>query len=191
MPIVVEVDTRKVTEALQAIGENLAGRALRRAIARSTDAATTAGSRAVREDLNVSAAGAKRAMRVRKTNIEGLIYASARPSGLVNFGARTTKRGVSVKIRRGGARELFRHAFIAAGKSGNVQVFERKRVGSGFAKRLPIRSLNTASIASQLQKDQAIRRMRDAAAQVFETTLQHELSRAIGKAAEAPNIGGR
>lgn len=184
MPITIEIDTDRVKRALDVVGDTLAGRALKRAISRAVDAASVAGSRAVREELNVGAAAVKRAMKIRKTNLEGLIYASARPSGLVNFGARQTQRGVTVKIHKGGARERFRHAFIATGRSGNVQVFNRAIEGGRPVPRLPIKRLSTASIASQLVKETPQGRMRDAATERFRETLQYELNRAIASKAE-------
>jgi hypothetical protein len=50
-----------------------------------------------------------------------------RPTGLLQYGAKYTKRnGVRVTIRRDGREIQFERAFIATGQGGNRQVFERK-----------------------------------------------------------------
>ena len=84
------------------------------------------------------------------------LTAKAKPVPLLAFGARQTKRGVSVEVTKG-KRTIIPHAFIATMQSGHKGVFVRKgskqiaRKGSYVGKaRQPIKELFSASVASSL-----------------------------------------
>ena len=82
---------------------------------------------------------------------------------LREFGARQTRRGVSVLVLRGGGRKIVKGAFMARGYGGNLQVFQRtgqaKRLmkagryaGTGI-RREPIEKLYGPDVYSQYVKD--------------------------------------
>lgn len=83
----------------------------------------------IRKDVNITATAIRKTIRIEKASLSRL---SARVTskqkygtGLVNFGARQTTKGVSVQVLRRKGRSLIRHAFIASPKGGR-QVFWRK-----------------------------------------------------------------
>lgn len=74
-----------------------------------------------------------------------------RPISLVSYGARATKRGVSVTVLRSRGRTLLRSSFIATGRAGNRLVFER----TGKS-RLPIETKYGPSAADMLKNAKVI-----------------------------------
>jgi hypothetical protein len=72
------------------------------------------------------------------TSAQVIIFKKLIP--LVDFPHTVRLRGgISVGIRKGRARELFRHQFKATMRSGHVGIFERRMLPSGrIARRLPI-----------------------------------------------------
>lgn len=101
-----------------------------------------------------------------KTKLFGKVKILNRPIGLINFGARDTRkgkqrgsrkpgsgRGVIARFYRSGAETRLRHAFIATGKSGNRHVwlrdkaFGEKAARSGYSKRFPMSVVQGLSLA--------------------------------------------
>jgi hypothetical protein len=71
--------------------------------------------------------------RAYRSRLSGQLLAEGLPVGFMSFsGTKELKggKGVSVKLKRKGSREHFRHAFIADAKGG-THVFEREDWGSG------------------------------------------------------------
>lgn len=67
-------------------------------------------------ELNLTAARIKQDMTITKANygnISGKLSCTGEPIGLMQYGAKQTTKGVSVKVKRSGARALLKHAFIA------------------------------------------------------------------------------
>jgi len=58
--------------------------------------------------------------------ITGLMDCTSRPIPLIDYGARQTKKGVTVQVLRSSSRSLIAHAFIATMKSGHKGVFWRE-----------------------------------------------------------------
>jgi hypothetical protein len=99
--------------------------------------------RRIREDWNVKAGTVREAFSIRKATRDRLVAevsASAQPIGLIHFGARQTRTGVSYKLKKFG-RNTLKHAFIATMGSGHRGVFLRRT-----KKRLPI--IEKASIST-------------------------------------------
>lgn len=84
-------------------------------------------------ELNLKAARIKQDFSQKKANysdISGAVIAKGDPVGLVNFGAKQTLKGVTVKVLKSSPRELLKHAFIAHGKgSTKKHVFWRAEYG--------------------------------------------------------------
>lgn len=101
--------------------------------------------------------------------------------GLINFGARQTRTGVSTSIKKG-KRTLEEHAFIAPGLGGNRQVFMRtgikRRMQKGrYAGRIreAIEALYGPSVAQMLKHGERPQRMEQAADQIIEKELDRLL----------------
>jgi hypothetical protein len=92
--------------------------------------------------------------------LSGQLIAEGGPIGFMAFKPTQLKKGkgVSVKFKKKGAREVFRHAFVATGRGGVESVFEREEWGQApwrpsypYAKlprehRFPLDRLHAASI---------------------------------------------
>jgi len=74
------------------------------------------------------------------SNWRSAVGVSGKKFGLIKFGARQTKKGVTYRLKQ--KRVLIRHAFIASMKTGHRGVFLRKG-----AARLPIQELRGPSLA--------------------------------------------
>jgi hypothetical protein len=62
--------------------------------------------------------------------LSGQLLAEGKPVGFMAFKPSALKKGgISIKLKRTGSREYFKHAFIEPGKGGALQVFERKKWG--------------------------------------------------------------
>ncbi|WP_080436323.1 hypothetical protein [Burkholderia ubonensis] len=87
------------------------------------------------------------ATRATPARLIAALTATGRPIPLINYGARQTTKGVTVRVKNGS--KTLRHAFIATMASGHIGVFERvgtghKRVtrnGRAYWSGLPIREL--------------------------------------------------
>jgi hypothetical protein len=104
-----------------------------RAINRTEDNAQVRAVDLIYEILNLTKTRIRqdfRKVRASLNRLSGQLNAEGLPVGFMSFaGTRELARGrgVSVRIKRlGGRREYFRHAFIAPGRGGNEQVFERE-----------------------------------------------------------------
>ena len=103
------------------------------------------------------------------------------------FGARQTKRGTTVRIKRGGGRKLIQSAFIATMPSGLIQVWvrygERQTARGGrYAgqKRQRIRQLFTISPGKmfEIEGEQVFKRMvEDEAGPMFKKELDFYLGK--------------
>jgi hypothetical protein len=140
----------KVQRALDSMRQDIATKAMARALNRTTDLGKTEMSRQIRAEFNISAAKVREKLFVRKATFNqgrfGLsaVLESRTPGGkrainIINFAARQTKAGLTAKIKKGGGRVLIaKRGFI--GNQGRT-VF--MRVG---ASRLPIKAIQTIDV---------------------------------------------
>jgi len=136
----------------------------------------------VRDQLKLTRAS--RAMMVAKITVKG------RRMPLMEFAARQTKRGVTVRVTA--QRKLIPHAFIATMKSGHTGVFVRAgsskesgadvtfRVGKGSRLRkkgsdLPIAELTSISLPKAFMNQAVQTEIRRLAHQTFVENLRHEM----------------
>ncbi len=108
-------DILKVEAMLKDIkgGANLA---LARAINQGVSTGKTQAVKSIGQYLNLKAARIKKDFAIKKakkTDLTGYVSATGKPVGLLNFGARATKKGYSVKVKRKGSRKLLKHSFKA------------------------------------------------------------------------------
>lgn len=152
MRVEISADLSRLKQSLRKLGQDIAAndKATARAINKATALGRTEMARAIRDEFMLTVSKVREKLQVRKAfakqgrlTISGELF-SKDPSGrrrainLASFGARATRKGLSVKIKRGGPRVLLRQGFI--GNKGRT-AFERKG-----DKRLPIKPLQTIDV---------------------------------------------
>lgn len=168
--------------------ENLTGmrRAFTQAVNRAAQKARTFASRRIRENLNLKAKRVNRDLRVQKAGrgrTTAWIRISRRAVGLVNFGAKQTRKGVTFKKERGGQRQTLSRAWIMqAPGSGKQHVFRRKK----GAARYPIDVEHGPSPYQAWQQY-----AREETYEKAQEELRTELRRQIRRRIEGSGRGGR
>lgn len=150
-----------VARQLDDLREEVRNAATVRAVNRTLEQGRTAMSREIRAEFNIPAAKVNQALRITRAafrggvlNIEGVLESPTkrgRSLNLINFAARQTARGVTVKVRRDGPRKLIPGAFIA--NEGRTVFI---RTGK---KRLPIKALQTIDIAQMFNTQRINKRV--------------------------------
>jgi len=151
MKLTISTNFPDVQRRLESLRKDVAERATARAVNRTLELGRTEMSRAIREEFNLSASKVREKLQVRRAafkagllSIEGELLSrdpsnKRRAINLINFGARETKQGLTVKIKRAGGRVIAaKRGFI-----GNKGRTAFTRVGD---KRLPIRPLQTIDV---------------------------------------------
>ncbi|MCG5538947.1 phage tail protein [Halorhodospira sp. 9622] len=116
----------------------------------------TAANREVRRAYNLRARDVRKAMRIVRAGrgqSAGFLIVEGPRVPLNAFGARQTRRGVTVRVRKGSGRRLVRGAFKARMPSGHEGVFVRRRQGGQRARRLPIDERYSLSVAQMLRAE--------------------------------------
>lgn len=128
-----EIDTSSLDDIQQLLSGIKSGypRVVSGAINATLTTVKTQAAARIGNELNLKAARIKKDFTVQKANfskLKGAVIATGEPVGLINFGAKQTQKGVTVKVLRKGGRSLLRHAYIGTGrgKSGS-HVFWRKK----------------------------------------------------------------
>lgn len=96
-------------------------------INKTLSTARTQATARIGNELNLKAARIKWGFTLFKanySNMSGALVSSGEPIGLIQFGARQTAKGVSVKVKRSSSRYLLRHAFIAKGKGASISTMD-------------------------------------------------------------------
>jgi hypothetical protein len=163
--------------------------AVARAINHTIAKAKTGASRDIRGEYKVKAkdlSGKLAISKATRVSQTGMIRVSAKPLPIVSFGARQTRKGVSVKIT--GKRKVIKSAFIATMKSGHKGVFVRgaykgtelsyrtKRINKKGPD-LPIEEVHTASPYSMMIHERVQQQTADKINTSFPARLLHELQR--------------
>ena len=159
MGIVVNVksNANSVAMELRAAGVEMRERAVVSALNKTVQQARTAASREIRAaGYNVKASEIKKALRMARASSGRLfasLIASGRPIPLMAFGARGTRKGVSVNVLNG--RKVLDGAFIAKMRNGKTGVFVRegarqKRTKANKWADLPIKHLFGPSIPAAM-----------------------------------------
>lgn len=157
-----------------------------RAINKVADQVKVQAAREIRDaGYNLKIARIKRSIAIRRASASQLVAAvkaSGRPIGLIDYGAKETKRGgVSVQVKNG--RKTLKDAFIATMPNGHRGVFFRK--GSGHKKMmtrgkpswhgLPIEELFGPSIPTAFMNQVVQDALVAAARDKFPAIFQHEV----------------
>jgi len=124
--------------------------AMRRTLNKLLSKSKTVGGRAVRETYNIKSKDLNKSLRLRRANytkLEAEIRVRGNLMKVYYFGARATRRGVTVRIRKDRGRKLIASAFIQQMRTGHTGVFLRKG-----KERLPIREVTTISTAQMFEQ---------------------------------------
>ena len=110
---------------------NASTRILSRAMNKTLDGVKTDSVNEIAKDITLTKTRIRKTFTVKKTtisNMTGRTFSKGAPVGLINYQARQTKKGVSVKVKRAGKRSVIPGAFIAKAK-GATNVFWRQYKG--------------------------------------------------------------
>lgn len=149
MQLSIKTNFPDVQRQLSKLHADLVGPVTARAINRTLEQGRTQVVRSITAEYNVKAKDVRDTLRIDKATVKGGRFMVSgflesktkrgRSVNMIRFGARQTKQGVTVKIKRGGPRHLITGAFIAnRDNSAGGTVFVRK----GKA-RLPIQGKTT------------------------------------------------
>jgi hypothetical protein len=111
----INLEIRGLSEAEQLLNAQYIVQAISRALNRAAKAAFTLGSKEIRKEYNIKAADIKKAAQIKPAtfgSLQAVISISGGPIPFKYFGARQTKQGVTVKIKKSGKRTLIKGAFI-------------------------------------------------------------------------------
>ena len=149
-------------------------------------------------DLNLSQTKIRDSFTMNKATVSnptGSVVSSSKPIPLIDFnGTRELARGgVSVQVKKTGARVKLLHAFVAVMKSGHRGVFEREAGNFGrtfqilknYAAmpkryRLPIEEMFGPRITDEYAKGPIIEAVQRRAAEVYTSNYEHELDYELG-----------
>lgn len=170
-----QADAARIRQGLRELPQRLRGSAVRRALKRSLGTVRTEAVRLVRGEvasLRAKTVRDQMTIELAASGTEGDVVIRARPVPLIEYGARPTKLGVTVQVKRG--RRLVRHAFIATMKTGHRGVF--RRVGR---RRLPIKELYGPAVIDIVKNH--LEKARALGARELLEQLRHEIDWRSGK----------
>lgn len=151
-------------------------RAIARALNRAGDGVHTDASTEIRKVYKVKKQTVDKAFSLQRATPDSLIAivtVRGRPLSLAGFGARQTRRGVTVNVK--GARKLIPGAFIQRLKDARGDEYEVvfTRVG---AARYPIKALKTIDVPGVFSREDILRAVDAAAFRRFEVELPRQLA---------------
>jgi hypothetical protein len=184
---------KEVRDALKSIKLGYP-RALNAALNKTVGQARTLAVAGVNARLNLTKKVIREYTAIHRSNFNTLtskLDVIGKPVPLANYGAREVKRGVTVKVRRDGSRELIQGAFMRTMKSGHTGVFKRgiehqyrKKAAPRREARnnvwgstvLPIDELDGPHI-SEVFRYEAEKAVSETSAGVLAQNLDHEMNR--------------
>lgn len=183
--ISVKLDISRALAKCDRISADVKDKAIVRAVNKTAAQVKVQSAREVRDaGYNLKIAQIKKAIQLKragKSDLVAVLKATGRPIGLINYGARQTKAGVSVQVKNG--RKLIKGAFIATMPNGHQGVFIRKGVGhkkivvGGKARwsGLPIEELFGPSIPSAFMNKVVQDALKASVKEKFPRLLKHEI----------------
>lgn len=178
----VSIKIKGLDELYKRLDPKLVTRAARPAFRRASNQARTAGIKAVTKKYNIKTRVMKEKTYTRVRGLNAVIRVISHRLSLLRFGARQTRRGITLKVLKAGGRKLIPSAFIGR----NMKTppdrlptgFIRERVSSGAKKRVwrhPLEILHGPSAPYMMgQQIDIIRKTFDV---VFLKRLKHEIDR--------------
>ena len=159
---------------------------LSRAINRTLAAVNTEGSIQVRKIYALKAKRIKKNFSIRKStknNLTASWKSKGDPIGLIQFGARQNRRGVSVQVEKVNARKTIDHTFIQAGKDKETKhVFWREKKDGVRVARYPIIRLTGPRIEDALSKPKVQKALQKKADETLQKRLDAEANYILSKA---------
>jgi hypothetical protein len=134
--------------------------------------------RDIQQEYNLPSRRISDALSASKDETSVTLVGKARGVGLVEFGGRWRGRnseGASAKVFTAGASHTYGGTFIAIGRNGNRQIFDRARRGGKRAARLPLKTLYGPSVASMLRKGDRESRLADFAQSLLSVEIDRLL----------------
>ena len=128
--MIIEVDAedlRKLRQMIRDLSDQ--EKALYRSLKKTLGNMKTQSAKEIRRHLNLKAARVKKdlsAIGPNKSDLSARLRCKSRPVGLTRFGAKQNRKGVRVKVLKGGSSRQIDYAFIADLKNGNQQVVIRQ-----------------------------------------------------------------
>lgn len=134
--------------------------------------AITAKKKVIREKITIK--------KMSKDRLKGHVRTKSKPLGLINFLARQTKKGASVKVDRSDPRKVVPRSFIRTVRSvKNVWWREKKHGSRALVGRLPIERLTGPRIPDILERKTVMRSTMGLVEKRAAKNLDYELSREI------------
>jgi len=156
---------------------------IRRAVNKTATQAKTLASKEIRKVVNLKAKLVGQHIVINRANFKSLtarMKISGKPISLLEYGARQTKTGVSVRVRKGRKIEKHKSHFIAKMKSGHRGVFERRIINGKRAGRLPLDEKVGPSIPAVFQFN-AEKQVTLVSAVNLQKNLDHEILYLLSK----------
>jgi hypothetical protein len=151
-------------------------RAIARALNRAADGVQTDASREIRGIYKLKKATVDKAFSVKRAtpdNHVAVVTVRGRPLSLAGFGARQTKKGVTVNVK--GTRKLIPGAFIQRLKDARGDEYEVVFIRQG-ASRYPIKALKTIDVPGVFSRDEILQAVDAAAFRRFEIELPRQIA---------------
>ncbi|MCK5913779.1 MAG: phage tail protein, partial [Desulfuromusa sp.] len=117
-----------------------------------------------------------------KNNLHANWKSKGEPVGLVQFGARQNRKGVSVKVETADARTTIDHAFIQLGQNGREHVFWREKRGGKMVPRYDILRLEGPRIEDALSKPKVQKALQKKADEMLQKRLDAEANYILSRA---------
>ncbi len=174
-----ERDIARVEKTLAGMPK-VAGRVLSRSLNKTLAGIKTDASAEIRKELNVKKETVDSTFSLQKATVSRLsasIESTGRPLPLSKFlGTKQTKKGVSVRIKKGRSRKVIKGTFMATMSSGHVGVFWR--VGK---ERLPISQRFSSRVPDVFSNEAVINAVMKKAGERLHKNINHELDYELGK----------
>lgn len=167
----------RVTARFEGLAARVQNRATLRAINRAVDAVATEANREIRKVYRIKASDLRKAITKKKAFLKqavmsGSVIFSGRRLNLFYFGARQTKKGVTVQVMQAGGRKLLPGAFLATNShTGFKGVFHR--VGRS---RYPIKNLKSIAIPQAVGNKAVNAALRKIANEAFLKNFSQQLN---------------
>lgn len=153
---------------------------LSRAINRTLTAVNAEASVQVRKVYNLKATRVKNNFSVHKStrnNLNGTWRSRGEPVGLIQFGARQNRKGVSVKVETKKPRSTINHAFIQIG-----HVFWREKIGGKMVGRYNVERLTGPRIEDALSRPKVQKALQKKADETLQKRLDAEANYILSRA---------
>lgn len=153
-----------------------------RALNRAQDKVATEAGREIREVYNVrqkAITSAFRKRRASRASLTARLLVEGVRLGLIEFSARQTAQGVTVRILKAGGRKLVRSAFITASTRGNYRGGGSQGINQVWRRqgkeRYPIFPLRSVSIPQAFSNKAVLAVLEKHATETFNKNLQQQL----------------